>query len=286
MRTFALRAAVVGTIACLSLTPAAIAAAAPAPHPATQHGLGLRLGHTPKASSHAALPALPRKAAAAPDSFSLKQYALSPGDQGQVGSCVAWATMHSGYGILMHEQNISGAPMAPMYIYAQIAKGDDQGTNGDVALDLADAQGVDTASDYWQGDFDYTTQPTSAERANAAHYKLSGYNTLATGSGLKNAVKSAISQGMPVSIGLPVHNSFMDLAGQTATDYSYLPGSSWSDPVAGGHEIMIVAYTSQGVTIENSWNTNWGNGGYANLSWTFLSKYVDEAFAMGKLVKA
>ncbi|WP_222853886.1 C1 family peptidase [Fodinicola acaciae] len=285
MRTVALRAAAVGAIACLSLTTPAMALAAPAPQP-HEHGLGMRLDHTPKVSS-AALPVRPLKAGAAvPDSYDLSSYALSPGDQGQVGSCVAWATMHSGYGILMHEQRISGAPMAPMYIYAQIARGNDQGTNGDVALDMAKAQGVDTAADYWQGPYDYTTQPDASERANAAHYQLSGYTTLPTGSRLTAAVKQSIAQGLPVSVGLPVHNSFMDVDAQTASDYSYMPGDDWSDPVAGGHEMAVIAYNSQGVTLENSWGTSWGNRGYINVSWAFLTTYVDEAFSIGKLVQS
>lgn len=285
MRTFALRAAVVGAVACLTLSTPAMALAAPAVHK-YEHGLGMRLGHSPKASA-AALPVRPLKAGAAvPDSYDLSPYALPPGDQGQVGSCVAWATMHSGYGILMKEQQITGSPMAPMYIYAQIARGNDQGTNGDVALDMAKAQGVDTKAHYWQGPFDYTTQPDASERANAANYKLSGYTTLSTGSRLTAAVKQSIAQGLPVSVGLPVHESFMDVDAQTAGDYSYMPGSNWSDPVAGGHEMAIIAYNSQGVTLQNSWGTNWGNRGFINVSWKFLTTYVDEAFSIGKLVKA
>ncbi|GAA1659499.1 C1 family peptidase [Fodinicola feengrottensis] len=285
MRSYALRTiAVVGTAACLSLGSATVAAAAPAPNQSARHGLGLRLDQPAAPSRHTGLPVLPSKSASVPTSYSLSQYAISPGDQGQVGSCVAWSTMHSGYGILMNEQGISGSPMAPMYIYAQIAQGDDEGTNGNVALDLADSQGVDTASDYWQGDFDYTTQPDSNERANAIHYKLSGYNTLSTGSGLKSAVQQSISQGMPVSVGLPVHNSFMDLDAQSASDYSYMPGQN--DPVAGGHEMAVIAYNSQGVTLENSWGTNWGNSGYVNVSWTFLTRYVDEAYALGKITQS
>ncbi|MFF7638652.1 C1 family peptidase [Kitasatospora sp. NPDC008050] len=227
------------------------------------------------------------RSGAAPASADLTQYALSPGDQGQVGSCVTWATGYTGYGVLMNEQGISGAPMAPMYIYSQIAQGNDSGTYASVALPMEQQQGIDTQSDYWQGTTDFTTQPDANETANAASYKLSGFVQLPTsGDAARTAIEDAISQGEPVPIGFSVQQSFMDLNSQTASDYSYVPGDTSSDPVVGGHEITIVAYNDQGVTIENSWGTsNWGNGGFANLPWSFFNAgVVDEAHAMGKLV--
>lgn len=263
-----------------------MAAASPAPAPAPkplEHGLGAILGqHAPR--SHTAQPVYDVPAGAAlPASKDLPT--IAPGDQGKVGSCVAWATTHSGYGVLMNEQNIQGGPMAPMYIYAQIAKGNDQGTYGTVALDMTKEQGVDTKSDYWQGDFDYTTQPDQKERANAAHYKLSGYDTLTTGDGLKQQVMDSINKGMPVAIAVQVHQSFMDITADQAANYSYMPGDDSSDPVKGGHEITIVGYNDQGVTIENSWGSSWGAQGFIKVPWQFVTSQVQDALAMGKIVQ-
>ncbi|MEV6554859.1 hypothetical protein AB0M22_03995 [Nocardia sp. NPDC051756] len=137
---------------------------------------------------------------APPAAYSLRQYALPAGDQGPVGSCVTWATGYTGYGVLMNEQQIAGDPMAPMFIYAQIAQGNDQGTYAGVALPLEQQQGIDTKADYWQGDFDYTTQPDAKERANATHYKLSGALDLTKGDIVTN-IKKAIASGLPVPFG-------------------------------------------------------------------------------------
>jgi C1A family cysteine protease len=291
MRRFASRAGllaaaglVVMGLGFVSTAIPAAAVAAPVTHRHT-HGLGLRAGESGLPASHSALPVRSRKAAqAVPDSYSLASYALPPGDQGQVGSCVAWATLYSGYGILMKQQGITGSPMAPMYAYAQISKGSDRGTWAAAVLKIAKSQGTDTKADYWQGDFDYTTQPTDAERTNAASYKLSGYNSLTEGSGLKDAVKQSLSQGMPVAVGLDLYESFYDITAATAKDYSYMPASGES--YIGGHEMLVVAYNSQGVTFENSWGKNWGNAGYLNVSWNYLQTYVNEATAIGALVKA
>ncbi len=283
------------TVATTATAASAAATARPAGHHGhhQHHGLGLdlaalkahHLAAHPSAVANLSAIAPFARAGAAPASADLSGYALSPGDQGQVGACVTWATGYTGYGILMNEQGVSGAPMAPMFIYAQIAQGNDQGTYASVALPMEQQQGIDTQSDYWQGTSDYTTQPDDNERANAANFKLSGFSELPTsGDAARTAIEDAVSQGMPVPIGFQVHQSFMDLNSQTAADYSYLPGDSGSDPVVGGHEVTVVAYNDQGVRIENSWGSGWGDGGFVNVPWSFFDTGdVQEIHAMGKL---
>ncbi|QIS20135.1 C1 family peptidase [Nocardia terpenica] len=273
----------------VGLVSAGFANAAPAPSaPAPvlkHHAFGLDVKAAKAAQSHDTssgnpLPVLVGRTGAPPDSYSLEQYAQSPGNQGQVGSCVTWATGYSAYGVLMNEQNISGGPMAPMYIYSQIAQGNDTGTYASVAIPMEEQQGIDTKSDYYQGDFDYTTQPTDAERANAAHYKTSGSQDLINSSDRQQAIEQAISTGMPVPIGFEVRQSFENL---NSSNYNYNPDPSES--VLGGHEVTIVAYDQTGVTIENSWGTGWGNSGFFTAPWSWInSSDVDEIHSMGRLV--
>lgn len=219
----------------------------------------------------------------APASVDLTPYAISPGNQGQVGSCVAWAIDYSAYSILENEQGIKGNPHAPMYTYAQIARGNDQGSYPSDHFKILKSQGLDTKAHYWQGDFDYTTQPDSSERANAAHWKLSGYTTLSTGSALKAGVQDSLAKGLPVVITIPVYTSFERISRATAQNYTYYPSSG--ERLLGYHEITIVAYNDKGVRIENSWGTNWGDGGFINVPWRFVSGQIQEAEAVGKLVK-
>ncbi|WP_167476805.1 C1 family peptidase [Nocardia arthritidis] len=226
-----------------------------------------------------ALPVRVGDLGAPPATYSLKQYANPAGNQGRVGSCVTWATGYTGYGILMNEQGISGGPMAPMFIYSQIAKGHDRGTWAGVALPMERDQGIDTKSDYWQGDFDYTTQPDANERANAAHYKLSGAKDLSSGDRILN-IKKAISSGLPVPIGFDVRESFRNL---NRNNSYYDPDPS--ERVLGGHEVTIVAYGEDGVTIENSWGSKWGDNGFFTAPWSFITgDDIDEIHSMGRLV--
>lgn len=250
-----------------------------------RHGLGLNLAQA-RAHHHAPRgrvvghPMPVMRAGSLPRSFSLARYALPPGDQGQVGSCVTWATGYSAYGILMHEQGLQGAPMAPMYIYSQIARGVDQGTYAAVALTMEQSQGIDTRSDYWQGDFDFTTQPDHREKANAAHYKISGFTDLSSATDRVAAVKSAIASGMPVVVGLRLKDSIYPLS---ASNDIYPDTGA----VVGGHEVTIVGYSKDYVTVQNSWGPKWGKGGFFRMRWsTITGSDTVEVNAVGKLVRA
>ncbi len=218
--------------------------------------------------------------AAAPASYSLKQYTLPAGDQGQVGSCVAWATGYTAMGLLAKEQGKTGYPFAPMFVYAQIAKGNDTGTWASVALPIEKNQGIDTKAHYWQGDFDYTTQPDDSERANALQYRITGYTDLTNAADRKTAIQNAISSGLPVPIGFKVRTSFRYL---DSTNYTYNPAKR--EKVIGGHEVTIVGYDEYGVEIENSWGADWGNQGFFRAPWSFITgRDVDEVHSVGKII--
>jgi C1A family cysteine protease len=278
MKSTSAGALAIGFATVTSLALATGASAAPTVH--QHHGLGASLAHA-TSHEHSAL-AEHARPASLPSSYSLTNYALSPGDQGAVNSCVSWAVGHTSMGLLEQEQGISGGPNAPMYIYSQLVNGQNVGTYPEDNLNIAQQQGVDSASDYTQGDTDYTDTPTQSETDNAAQWRISGYTSLPTGSSLRNAVESAVSTGLPVIFSFDVYQSFEDMNQQTAQDYSYADPSG--EQALGGHEITIVGYTSQGVTIENSWGSGWGNSGYANLSWNFLEGAAQDAHSVGKLV--
>lgn len=273
---------VAGAVLALCL-PTASASATGTGGQELSHGLGAKLDPLP-GTSHSAMALRP--IATPPSSVSLARYDSGPGDQGKVGSCVSWAIDYAAYDILEKEQGITGAPQAPMYTYAQIVKGVDQGSTPDETFQILEKQGVDNQADYWQGNFDYTTQPTAAETTSAAKWKLSGHTTLPTGAGIQAGVEKSIAAGEPVVISIQVHQSWMKISPQDASSYGYEPGDDTADPIVGGHEVAIIGYNSQGVRIENSWGTGWGDGGYINVSWAFLQHQVEEANAVGKLVRS
>ncbi|MDQ1724744.1 MAG: hypothetical protein QOG52_1772 [Frankiaceae bacterium] len=217
------------------------------------------------------------RAHALPASVDLSAWDQPVGDQGQVNSCLSWA---GGYGLLGWYANRyakPGAPFAPMYAYSQIQATHgfvDDGSTMSEVMNLLSGQGIDTKADYLpQGDFDFHTQPTSAQRSSAAahvgtpwHFVYSTY-PYSVGNGGQAALETELAAGNPVILGIPAYDSFMWLT--PANSYFDMPDATgtW-----GGHAVLAVGYDSTGVLIENSWGSSWGSAGYARLSWAFIAQ--------------
>jgi hypothetical protein len=233
------------------------------------HGLGAR---PPK--KHVAPKVSMRAMDAPPASFDLRAWAMTPGNQGAVGSCVTWAI---DYGMLGWYYKYTGrgtVAFQPMYTYSQINGGGDNGSWPTDALDVAQTQGSDTQAHYSHSNFDWYDQPNASEHANAAKYKIAGYETLFAGAGdpaNADLLKNAISNYQPVAIIIPVRHGFDYLTSDpddVDTDYS--------SSIRGYHEVLAIAYDEAGLIIENSWTTGWANGGFGRMSWDVVNHDVME----------
>jgi hypothetical protein len=204
-----------------------------------------------------------------PPAVDLSQGAPAPGDQGQTGSCAAWATGYSSMGWWAAKSGLGGAPYAPMYLYAQEVQGQcGQGTSIEGNLDILQQQGIDTAADYepMEQNLDCATQPTAAQQAVAAKYAISGYQQLDLSSDPRGAIEQALAAGVPVVLGILAYDELMN-----ATAQSFLVGPpAAGSHLYGGHAIAAFKYDDKGVWILNSWTDQWGYQGWAELSWDFI----------------
>jgi hypothetical protein len=254
---------------------------------------------TPGAGGHAtgfmpnpqARPAVPAtNSGALPAVVDLGYYNPPVGDQGQVGSCVAWATAYYLRGWYADRDGYyPDDGFSSMYTYAQIAKGSDNGSTFAQNLDIQKGQGVDTRRDYL-GDRtdDYATQPSDAERTNAARYKIADYvdvtngyrlggptaNTYATAFQLW--IENVLATRNPIAIALPVYSEFEHASSTT----SYIDTPHFLEFSAGDHAVFAYGYDQKGLWIENSWGTDWGKNGTAELSWDFVKFFAFEAVAI------
>jgi hypothetical protein len=254
--------------------PAAVAAPARLPHPVGGYAPGKvrTAAEVPHGGVHAddVLPA----------SVDLRGFAPKPGDQGQIGACVAWTIAYSVMGYYANRTGGAGAPYAPLFLYMRnVAPGraPSAGLYPDAVLANAATAGVDTQDDYWQGTANYQSPPTAAEIANAANYRVAGWTRLFNGpnqgAGGQKAIMQALASGNPVALGIPVYRDLMYL-GQHSL-YNTVSGAS-----LGGHMLTAYGYDAQGVWIRNSWGTSWGNGGDAKLSWAFIETAATGAYTI------
>ncbi len=214
----------------------------------------------------------------APASVDLSAWAPAVGDQGQVGSCTSWATgYYQRYWLRNHALGETTV-YAPMYLYSQIAKGVDRGSSFSANFNILNSQGIAPQSVYTQGNYDYTTQPTTAEIAAAANYKTTSYAQIFSGGSTANqtAVQAAMAGGAPVMLAIPVYPEF---------DNASVANPLIGTPVAGessrgNHAVWASKYDASGVWIENSWGTGWGSNGWGELSWAFVNSYALEGWTL------
>lgn len=260
----------------LLLLIALLAALAVAPRVAADpplHGLGAVVSGTASVAPARLLDT----SAPLPAAVDLSADAPPPGDQGSVNSCVSWATGYTLLGWYAHHYNLLGAPYAPMFVYSQVANGQNVGTSFEGNLAIEQAQGIDTQADYTQGDDDYTDPPTPAEVANALSYRITGWQQL-LGSGATNqqVLESALAAGTPVGIGLAVYTNFYN----AGPDSAVIGPPGPADTYVGSHAVAVLGYSDQGIRIENQWGAGWGDGGYATLTWGFVNTQLWGAYAI------
>ena len=205
-----------------------------------------------------------------PAAFDLTNEMPPIGDQGQQGSCVAWAT---GYANKSYAEGINQGwnlnsathQMSPAFIYNQINGGVDQGAYITDALFLLMDSGCCTLNKMPYDENDFTTQPSQDAIDQAAHYKnLNAYYNVTPGD--IEVMKGMMNDfNAPLVIGIPVDDDFYYLDENNDTydvcDSSY-----------GGHAIALVGYsdTKNAFKIQNSWGTAWGIDGYGWLSYDLV----------------
>ena len=254
------------------------------------HGLGAQVAGAGVAAPTTATPSSAgATAGTVPASVDLSLNAPPVGDQGQVNSCVAWAEDYSmrGYyakrdGYYPTGGNPATGSFEPMYTYAQLVKGQNVGTYMDDHLTILQSQGIDSRSDYTQGDDDYTTQPSAAETTNAARYKIASWSNLfssgtpGVGAVAQQDIATALTAGNPVGLLIPVYDNFYYLS--SGSSYVDVPTSGMTNH--GNHAVTAFRYDANGVWVENQWGTGWGQSGWTELSWAFVDGYAYQGVVM------
>ena len=186
------------------------------PHQGGYDSTGTRLAAKPGSLGAGAYDHLPA-------SVDLRNYAPAVGDQGSIGDCVAWTISHSIMGYYANRTNGVDTPYAPLFLYLRNVKSGgapNSGLNPDAVLANVQSYGVDSQDDFFQGTTNYKVLPTSAQIANAANYKITGWTRLWSGNkqgaNAQTVMEQALANGMPVAVGFPVFQDFMDLGSHSA----------------------------------------------------------------------
>lgn len=225
-----------------------------------------------------------------PERVSLEQYAPKRLNQGQQGSCVAWASAYAARSIVQAQAtkaDPNSTVFSPSFLYNQIKLGNDcQGSYIFRAMENMKAGGVLPFSQFGYTDQSCAKQPNGDEKQQAQQYRIKGFQRLTKDGDEQRtdmlAMKQQLSQGCPVVIGMMVGGSFMqDMEGKdvwTPTQDDYRMAGF------GGHAMCVIGYDDYkaggAFQLMNSWGPEWGKNGIAWVPYSAFDFFAKEAYAV------
>jgi C1A family cysteine protease len=218
-----------------------------------------------------------QKVTARPRSVDLRPSLPPCWDQGQLGSCTAFAL--TGAVAFLH-QGFEGSQLWLYYkerVIEHTVKQDAGAEIRDGIKVLAKAGLPPEAA--WPYDISKFAKrpPTSSNKA-AKQDLISEYRRL---SGLGDYL-DCLAAGSPFVIGITVYESFESDAVARSGE---VPMPRAGEPQVGGHAICVVGYRPDGhFIVRNSWNTDWGDNGHFYLPPEYLanSNLAGDAWAITK----
>ncbi|OZA91850.1 MAG: hypothetical protein B7X76_01460, partial [Azorhizobium sp. 39-67-5] len=264
------------------------------------HGMGLDIS-APEEFGDA--PAVPITRGFLPEAVDLSPWFPTPGDQGEIGSCVSWAL---GYGIRSYYEivQLRGTKAGPQSIaspadlHLQMRRqfgGSCSAPNSNISrgLILLQNTGVATVADY-PPDSDESfcrPSPVAAHRLKAkgplrASDRDFRYRKGVWSSGLARTslarMKQLLSEGHPIAIGILVGPLFGSHRGDKVFKTSVYSEKDLSPKKVGGHALAVVGYDDRrhAFRILNSWGSSWGDGGYIWVDYDIILSDARDAFAI------
>lgn len=197
----------------------------------------------------------------------LSRYSGPIYDQGQQGSCKANQVI-SAIELSARMYGVELQPLSRQQLYndtreAQLTFNRDSGSAMGVAEKVAMEKGIAFESSFTYGLhnlYEHTSANVDAEAATQKVTSVNNFGMAFNPLGLAYKVGEQLMQGKPVMLDTWIREGFG--SNITWQDYS-------DNNVRGGHAVLIVGIdmVNQNYKIQNSWGSEWGNDGYATISW-------------------
>jgi len=212
-------------------------------------------------------------------SIDLRPEFLTAGDQGKRGTCIVFAvTANHEYFRYKETGAMTDLSEEALYYQCKVLDGDrDAGTSfSSIALVLQTVG--QPAEDKWVYDkLVDDTQPSYVLPADAVDPQFCFRASLTSIQSDINGIVDCLTKGSPVSIGIPVYDSFRTaLAGR-------VPMPLDDEKTIGDHSVLVVgceedAQQSKWLIFRNSWGVRWGEEGYGFLPFEYIERFGCEAY--------
>lgn len=226
-----------------------------------------------------------------PEKVSLQKYCPTPMNQGQQGSCVAWASAYAARTIIEAQRtgkNPNDVAFSPAFMYNQISidRRTCQGSYIKYAMDNMMEVGAVPFDEFAYTDQNCTKQPSPSLMDQAKAFKIIGFQRLTDEKRGKAAemlaIKQNLAKGSPIIIGMMVGGSFM--SNMMGKEFWNPSSSDYYQRGFGGHAMCVVGYDDYyeggSFLLMNSWGTEWGKGGFAWIRYSDFKEFNVEAYGL------
>lgn len=213
------------------------------------------------------------------NSYSLKKFAPSVGNQGQLGSCVSWATAYAGFTITrrIEEDNPNLEPYSPLNLYVRYKKHFKEdvcsyGAYTAYALNILKRKGCSLFKNF------RNSCNTDVEVEKVYSDKLYSYDQMSPSD--LTSIKASLSSKRPVVIGIICYeNCWSNAVMQNGVWSGYYSGKN-----KGGHAMCVVGYDDNknggAFEVMNSWGEDWGDNGFFWIKYADFIKHVDDCYSL------
>ena len=204
------------------------------------------------------------------------------GNQGQYGTCVAWAVAYNykstidgiSKGLSASEMASPSRQFSPKDLFTAIPdvyKGPNcNGTNFSYALNVAQDRGIATMATVPYTGLSSCSQSTvqSNWTTEANQYKIKSWRKI---TGSLDAIKQNLANNIPVILGAKLADNFMSYSGgviSSASGYNQVGMHAYHAMVIGGYDDN--KGPNGAFKIVNTWGTNWGSSGHVWVDYNFF----------------
>ncbi len=213
------------------------------------------------------------------------------GNQGSLGSCVAWSVGYYAKTFEVGREkgwdlSSNAHIFSPTFLYNGINNGVDSGATISNAAAFLIERGCAPVSDCPISASDYYSLASENAFNNAINYRsMDAYLINTTNMSGVNTIREILASGKVATITIQVYGNFDDIS---SYNYVYC-ASQRTGTNRGGHAVTVVGYNDSLLTADgygafklvNSWGTGWGINGYAWISYkALMDNYLSQGSAV------
>jgi len=206
------------------------------------------------------------------DSVDLREYLYPVGDQRESQACSGFAAANLVEVLLRKFHPEHAREYSPLFVWwnarrIERTEGEDTGVYSRSVMKALHKQGI-CPRRLWPFERKlYHKKPSEKAFRTAQRVRITGYQRCES----RKAVRSALTAGLPVFVGIELREGYLKVKGPMETHPAQFRALR-NQPKTHGHFLAVVGYRPEGALIVNSWGRRYGDNGFYLMPWSVLMR--------------